>query len=326
MLEKLENGGFVLEMKRLNTPRWHRVWLIGLLALVLAALAGCGRSDNSAVRQAEERGYHAGFEQGEKAGYRRGVMAAERALEWRWGWIGLLAGGSAGLGLVTLFRWRAISEEKRRRRNRREVERLVKQCDIDLDDALHREVTAIGRKRAALEEKLSQDESPLVREFRERLGSCFRQMDDQLIRLATLLQQLRHIQENMNLEPRELERQIRELEGDRGGTCNADERQGLEAAIEAKRRTLTEVMTSQSNIRRCEHKLAALDSFLDHLTMRLGNLKTVEEYDAFTQYEGEVGKELDGLQETIQRTLSELASPLMATAPAEDAGRKVVGA
>ena len=68
-----------------------------------------------------------------------------------------------------------------------------------------------------------------------------------------------------------------------------------------------ELSRNAANITRCECQLAGLAAFLDELHMRVGNLKTIEQAEAFDRFERDVGEEIDALGAVFESTLAALS-------------------
>jgi hypothetical protein len=278
-------------MKRSSSP----VAVLGAVGLCLAS-AGCGESREKVYSQGWNEGYREGLAEGRK----EGAVRAEANHQGKWGLIGLAIGGALGAAVVALATRKHLADQWQRRRRRKEVERFIGTCRVDLDSELHAEVMGIARKKASLVDRLDHDDGPLIAALHDRLRPEFVRLDTRLLELAALLQQLR-----------DLRRETVTGAAARARVCpsGSGETELPESAalrgLEERRRN--ELRKNSANIERCESQLAGLATFLDELHMRLGNLKTIEQADAFERFEKDAGEEIDALASVFASTLASLS-------------------
>lgn len=269
----------------------------GFLCAALVLLGGCGKTPEAAYAQGWNEGHEAGVAEGRD----EGRFEAEAGHQGRWGMIGLAVGGLVGASLVALATRRHLAAQWRIRKRRKEVVRRVGHCKEDLDADLHAEVLAIARKSAELRERLGRDDGPLITLLHDRLRPDLARLDTQLLEIAALLQQLRDLRRES----------VTETEAAAGGTNPSPPPVAGEPAEAATLRELRAqrreaVAKNAQNIARCESQLAGIAAFLDELWMRLGNLKAIEQADAFARVEREVGEEIDALGAAYEATLARL--------------------
>lgn len=276
---------------------------LSLGALCLAGMAGCG---DSSYEEGYDDGLVEGYETGYNEGVRDGTSKTTLKYESQWGLTGLGLGTLLGGGLVALLTRRYLAERYRAWSNRKQVSKWVGQCEVELDDDINARVVQIGRRKQRLEEELEQGGGRLVAAANVPLIGSLSELDDGVLKLATLMQQLRNIRNEVGIDPLSANERVTQLRGSIERAESSAQRAELEQALAVERQKLSAAERNQANLRRCEMKLDSLHAFLDRLIMEIGNMRTLEEQGAFEQFEGQVGQELDQLRQTYEKTLSNL--------------------
>lgn len=278
------------------------------LAAVLSLLAvGC----KSNYQKGYDKGYKKGYSEGREDGYEKGksigALETTARYEASGGLAGAAVGFALGAGLALLFTRRYVASEYRKFRRRRKVSTLLSRCEVDLDEDLYKRLVKLGERKQKLQEDMERDKGTLVEAAYGRVHSRLKRMDDRMVRLAGLLQQLRNIGDEVPLNENAIQRGIAKLEARREEAVNPKEKEEIAEAVEMEKRRLNAALKNKENIRRCDLKLNMLDSFLENLTVAVGNMRTIEQQDAFERFEEDVSKEVADLEILFDRALSELA-------------------
>jgi len=277
-------------------------YALGAGLLAAALLAGC--------QDDYEKGYEAGLSEGYETGYARGAeigaMATAVRYEGGWGLVGLAVGFLVGVLLILLFTRRYVLSEWGKWSRRRQVSALLSQCGVDLDPDLHERLMRLGVRKRKLAAELSRSDGKLVEMVYDRVRLDLRQMDDSIVQLGGLLQHLRDIHAEAPLDVALLEQRIGDLERQRASASVEDDAAVIEEAVEVERRRLDAARKNAANRRRCELKLDMLEGFLDDLTITAGNLRTIEQQEAFEQFENKVSREVSELGAVFERALTDL--------------------
>lgn len=276
-----------------------------LLLLGLTGLTGCA-SDDEKLERAREEGYRQGHRAGIQEGITLGTKDATARYERHGALRGLLIGILLGAGVLALATRKYIAARYRGVHQRRQVKALLSDCETELDDDIYQRVVNIGLRKNALVEQLRQDKSVLVSQLFSSVSYRLKQMDTGIVRLAALLQQLRTSMKNLTGDEQTVRKSIAELRKREETADSALEKEELQQAIAVETLRFETLGRTAENIRRCDLKLSTLSSFLDNLTLSVGNLRTVEEQDSFERFEAEVGRGMQDLESFFERTLGEL--------------------
>ena len=280
------------------------------------ALWACDSGELQKERAAGyEDGYTSGHEIGRALGRDEGYAkgredgAHETTVEYekQGATVGLLVGLLVGAGLVVFLTRRYVIAELRDATRRRRVKKLFGGRGAPLEEPLYSEVLSIGLRKQALEDEMAGDPGELVRELRERLRPNFALMGKRIVQLAGLLQSLRSEQKSISLDEVALGRRITELDARLSALEPGPERSQVEEALHIERRALDAFRKNTANIRRCELKLTSFRSLLDGIAMELGNLRALDQDDAFDRFAEQVHRAVDELDQTFQIALAELA-------------------
>ena len=297
-------GYYSLSHRMMTACRQWMVW-VARCGIAAALLCGCS-SDDERLERAHKDGYRQGHRQGLLEGVQQGDREATKRYETRAAWRGMALGILIGAGMLALATRKHIGERYRAARDARQVRRLLSECPKELDEDIRERILDIGLRKRRLEEELKTDESVLVAQLFANVSYRLKQMDTGIVRLATLLQQLRDTEKRVSVDRKAVTRRLAELKRQQGKAGGEREREALEQALEVETLRLQTLEQTTGNMRRCELKLDTLSAFVDNLQMAVGNLRTVEAQDAFERFETEVGQSVKDLESFFDRTLGQL--------------------
>lgn len=247
-------------------------------------LAGCGGSDDwdCGYQEGFERGYEAGLAEGRAEG-----TAILNELGQQWGLIGLAVGLLLGALVLTVVSRKDLARRWRAWTTRRALARRLAQSRLAFDPDVQALLFEIGDKRRQVLDAFGQDRALLVDQAFDRVRTQLTGMNQQVVRLAEVLQGLRDARKSLGHEPR----------GRAGGVV-------LEPG-ENVREALTK---NAENANRCWQRLVETRQFLDHLILSVANLKLLQAHDTLESPEKDLADELHRLERTYEATLQELRS------------------
>jgi hypothetical protein len=279
------------------------------VGVVLAlGLGGCDNSaeTDEAYNRGLEKGLAEGFDLGYQEGKQEGKKTTTLKYETQWGLTGLSVGALLGAGLVALLTQGYLSERYRAWSNRKTIAKWMGACEVDLDADVQERVVQIASRKRRLEEELAKGGGRLIASANAPLVGTLAGMNRGVLRLATLLQQLRGIRDEVGVDEGKAKERVAMFESALARTGSDFERAEIAQSLAIERQKLDASLKNRENIRRCEMKLESLHGFLDRLLIEMGNMRTLEQQGSFEQYEGRVGAELEQLRRTYEVTLANL--------------------
>ncbi len=276
--------------------------ICGLLVALSLGLTGC----TDTYEQGYKDGLAEGYETGYNEGTRDGSSLTALKYESQWGLWGLFSGTLLGGAIVALLTRRYIAAEFQKWRRRREVTLALRKTEVDFDEDIFERVVAVGIRKRRLEEELSRDGGHLMGAAQVPLVGTLAGFEDGVLKVATLLQQLRRIRTEVTVDDAKQHARLKRLEQSLSHTADHAERNEITGALEIERQKTEAAKKNAANIRRCELKLESLNTFLDNLIIHVGNIRTAEEQSAFDNFESQVSGEIAALQRTYEETLRNL--------------------
>ncbi len=248
-----------------------------------------------------KQGYNKGYADGLSRGQAVQIPTTKYAIR------GFVFGILLGAVVVVYPSRRLIAAEFRKWRRKHQMRRLLGNCAVNLDPDIYSRVLEIGLRKKRLEDDIERDGGKFIQMFDVKMRAHLQRMGESIVELATLMQQLRDTRAQIAGDEAASTAEIKRLEGLARQSSDDKEKTDLEEAIAVHRMKLAALHKNEVNSRRSEVKLSTLSGFLDNLIIEMANMRTLQSHEVFEKFEQEVCKEIEHLENVVERTLADLA-------------------